>query len=514
MSRDEQTPEPRDVDFYTAGTPALQKIEFTGGDPRGIFGRELRNVELTGVLSHHKTAPACNIVDTVIQSLTADTVDFTRCDFKDTAIRNSAFTRCDFRSSSFAYNAVFESSFDECSFSDTAIHSCEFIDVAFARCDLTNVLIKSSTFQRCTFTDCATNNKLFETCRFADCRFKGTDLQIQTIEENFGLTVAQYDGLLRDGRGDERHLRVPIEELTRVLEDRSRHAMQRLLVFYFLNGSLIEGSSHLDEALLLDSWLPNFRTAGSFAVVLTQWVQFILWLYERNELLAHTIIVLHTMISRLLSELSKRDAEHQALTAIRGAFASLARVVDEYIIAVDNLLESTDGRMRLIVEGEGGVEFYERGLAPLLERDGAHIVSIAPYNSWELIVAFIQHHPYAFITLLAAATPRMNIVYHMQKHELWFSELPGDASHSLMDQGQPAPDAATFTPPAALSASEMNTVPLEVYAARHVMRNRRLMAYRGGNLTAEFKLGGLSTATVGKIWKVVKRFESLLSDDP
>jgi hypothetical protein len=341
-------------------------------------------------------------------------------------------------------------------------------------------------------------------------------LQVQTVEENFGLTATQYDGLLRNDRGDEAHEKLSLHEVGKILNDRNRQPMQRLLLFYFLNGSLIEGSVYLDEALSLNAWLPAFRTAGSFGVVLTQWVQFILWLYERNELLTHTIIVLHTMISALLAELSSRNTEHQALSAIRGAFAFLARAVDEYVIAVSNISGTTGDRMRLIVEGDGRVEFYERELAPLLRRNGARIVRLAPYNSWELIVGFLQQHPAAFIALLAAASPSINIRYHLKTEVMYQSErrlVRGGIASGSLETGNAKPTRNITRRTAGLPSSVDNALPAEgEYGVGDVV-NERLTAYRGGNLTADFQLG-MSTVVVGKLWKIIKQFESIFSDDP
>ncbi len=305
-------------------SPAATRIHFDGGDPGNVFGRELRNVEVTGILRDLQTAPKCNVIDTVFQSFVADSIDFTRCDFKDDAIRSSTFSRCHFDYLSFAYNAIFDCRFELSTFKDTDIHNCEFVDSLFVECDLSHVLIKNCTFIGCEFQNCHTSNKVFETSRFADCKFHGTELQVETVEDNFGITSTTYDGRLRDDRVDNPHRKLAIEELHSLLNSPDRHPLKKLNLDYFIKSTLLGGSLFLDYAVKLESWIPLSRTAGSFAVVLSQWVEFILWLYERDQLTIHTVICLHSMIGGLLTRFGDEGRHNQAVATISGAHLSLA----------------------------------------------------------------------------------------------------------------------------------------------------------------------------------------------
>jgi hypothetical protein len=385
--------------------PAPTRIQFDGADPGNAFGRELRNVELTGTVRDFQTAPKCNIIDAVLQSLLADSVDFSRCDFKDDAIRSSRFTACHFDYLSFAYNAVFDSRFELCSFKDTDIHNCEFVDTVFVECDLSHVLIKNCTFIACEFRDCRTSNKVFETSRFADCRFRGTELQIETIEDNFGITSDQYDGKVRDDRVDNPHRKFSADELLELLESRSRHPLKKLNLEYFVNNSLLEGSLFLDSAVKLESWIPLSKTAGSFAIVLSQWVEFILWLYERDQLTVHTVICLYSMTGGLLARFGGERTHNQALATISGAHLSLGRTVEGYLVTLE-LCERLTGRcVTLVLEGGDSKSYYYEELAELFKRAEARITRLVPRNSpWEAIVTFAQNSTHYWFTALLLAT--------------------------------------------------------------------------------------------------------------
>jgi uncharacterized protein YjbI with pentapeptide repeats len=218
-----------------------QRIELKGTDAGSLFDRELRGVELMGLLRDHHTARACNIIECTLRSFTAERVDFTRCDFKDNAIRSCRFVDSKFDSSSLAYNAVSQSIFEGCSFQDTDVQNCEFEQTVFLRCDLQHLLVKACTFNRCEFRECHTSNKVFEMCRLTDCVFSDTELQVQTIAENFGLTREQLHGGLRDDRGDREHRKLTIGDLHGWLKSAPAHPLQKLSVDYFIKGNLPGG---------------------------------------------------------------------------------------------------------------------------------------------------------------------------------------------------------------------------------------------------------------------------------
>lgn len=403
--------------------PTRRKITFSGPDLEGIFLREVRGIEATGVLSGDRTAPSCNIIESVLHDLTADSVEFRRCDFKDNAIRTCRFKDCNFGSSSIAYNAIMSSQFENCSFPDTDIHNCDFFDTLFVQCDLRNALIKSCSFTRCEFRECATNNQVFETSRFADCEFRATELQIQSIEDNFGIIASHYKALLRDDRGDAAHRKYKASDIEPRLQIEGLHPLKKLSIEYFLNGTLVSGSDNLDAALAFESWESLSRNPGSFAVTLSQWVEFMLWLYDHDELLAHTLVGLHSLTSQLSEALYKQASHYEALAMFSGALAlidgahsSITRSLESFLETVDLLAGTIESKIAVLVQPGGSKEHYQRELSLLIERADGHIVELKPYNSPWLLAILLGPHANALhvAALFLASRVRLEI-YHVFK---------------------------------------------------------------------------------------------------
>ncbi|MFL6390419.1 MAG: hypothetical protein ACJ71U_23285, partial [Terriglobales bacterium] len=54
--------------------PSIRTTRFVlrGKDIHGLFEQEVRNAEITGLLQESRTAPACNIIETILISFTAE----------------------------------------------------------------------------------------------------------------------------------------------------------------------------------------------------------------------------------------------------------------------------------------------------------------------------------------------------------------------------------------------------------------------------------------------------------
>jgi hypothetical protein len=412
------------------GGPAfsLSKV-FDGSDEGAILSTEVRNARLSGRLVDQRSAPHCNIVDSLLIDIEVDAVDFTRCDFKGTTIRNSHFRRTKLGFSTFAQVTIDNSTFAECDFPDTAMHDCEFRNVTFVDCDFSNILIKMSNFESCSFDNCKTNNKVFETSRFYECRFDNSQIQIETIEENYGLVSSYYKGQVRDGRSDEAFRQLPVASLAERLKRPETHPLRRLNIYYFLKETLIEGSEYLDEALNVESWSSRwFRSLGAFAADLNQWVTFLLSLFDRDQLLALTLIRLHSTTGQLAEGLSLRELNGHAVSLIYGSHSALSRTVQTYLDALEYLDQAVSERMVLVVEGGGDPNYYERELAPLFERCEGRVVSLTPHNSpWDLVIEFVGKNHLFFLALLLATRLRFEIyrVSTIAKDATVASELRG-----------------------------------------------------------------------------------------
>jgi len=482
-------------------TAGLRRRVLDGTDHDKIFDREVRGIELIGLLQHRRSAGACNIIETVIHDFRTEDVDFTRCDFKDNAIRATHFVRTRFNSSSIAYNTVEGTVFEACTFNDTDIQHCEFSRTIFVGCDLTNLLVKACAFSRCEFRDCTTSNKVFEMCRLTDCDFQDTEIQLQTLTENFGIISTQVEGRLRDGRKDAPHRQLSSVDLLDWLKTATAHPLQKLNIHFFLTGTLLQGSPLLDRAVDLTSWMQVFKTAGSFSVVLNRWVEFLLWLYERDQLTTHVLVRLHSMTNGLLRALEGQAAHHAALATLNGVHLSLSRVVDQYLVVLDDGLAASHREVNFLVEGHQTKEYYYRVLAPLFARADAQITKLVRHNSpWDLGVTFAPGGTALFFLALFLST-RTRIELARIAEKLTTTPPENAPSTALALTKEPHRRGAHATrdrPVAPIFSLDFGGA-----ASNRRAPNFRLRAYLPGNLVADLQLD-LSSQRIAKLRKVVK----------
>jgi hypothetical protein len=473
----------------TAG--GLRRIDLTAGNEIKLFNHEIHDVLMTGTLGHVPTERAFNVVRSVLDDITGDQVNFRGCDVKDTAIRNSRFRDADFGHSSWHYDSISATRFDACSFVEMSMQHCDFDGVTFSDCDLQNNVIKTCRFNSCEFLDCKTNNKLFETSRFTECTFRGTGLQVQTIIENFGLTSSTYQGKIRTERGDGPHKWLTKDQLRRWTTSHCQHPLHGVNVDYFLDETLLNGSHYLDQATQLKNWLPMFRTAGSFTVMLNQWVEFLIWLYEKNRVTVHTLLAFHSMTDELIGALEVQAPERSILSDLSGSHLALARVVDSYLDLLDISVTRSGQLVTLLVEGSGEQAYYRRQLAPLFEHSAGRITSLTPHNSpWEITISFSSAGGTLLFLAMFLAT-RTSFELSRIREAL--------AVHDVA----PATDEGLMRLEAAKSVEQVFA--LEFGLARPSPRSPglRLRAYLPGNLLAELKLT-VSSRQITKLRTVLK----------
>jgi hypothetical protein len=381
-----------------------------GTPPETVFTQELRRVRLGGKVADYVVPDRCNLIECRLDHFETDAVDFSRCDFKDNAIVECRFTKTKFVGTGFALNTISKSRFEACNFFDTVIQNCEFYDVEFHGCDFTSLVIKDCAFARCSFSRCKTSNKLFEMCLLNGCHFENTELQLQTITENFGLRANEVSLALRSDRLDHPHEAVDRVALENRLT-REVRPLARLALHFFLTGSLLEGSEHLDAALDVGFWIRTQSTIGSFSTVLTRLCEFLLHLHEQNELAYLPLVQLHAVTGTLASAVPPDSRMRQAAFAVYGAHLSIARQIDDFGIAVRKFAESRRRNWTFLVEGKCPRSNYRRELRELFERGRPRIVSLVPHNSpWEMALSFPSAATVgAFFGLFLATRTRIEI---------------------------------------------------------------------------------------------------------
>src|SRR3984957_4172330 len=353
-----------------------------------IFTRELRRVHMRGCLRNYVVPDVCNLIESYFVDVETEQVDFSRCDFKDNTLVKCSFVKTKFEGCGFVLNTINKSEFTGCNFYDTVIQNCEFYDVTFRDCNLTSLVVKDCVFSRCSFVQCTTSNKVFEMCVLNDCHFEETQLQIQTVTENFGLRSENVASPLRSDRTDHPHEEMNRASIAAQLSIEN-YPLARLALYYYLEGNLLDGSEHLDATLNVGYWIKTQSTIGSFSIVLTRFCEFLLQLHERDELAYLPLVQLHSVTGALASALPADARTRQAEFAVYGAHLSIARKI-EILGGISSAFIRTRRRnWTFLVDAKHPKAFYKEELIELFERGRPRIVSLVPHNSpWEMALTF------------------------------------------------------------------------------------------------------------------------------
>jgi len=353
-----------------------------------VFNKELRRVCLQGKLADYVVPDRCNLIESQLIDFQTIGVDFSRCDFKDNTFINSHFSKTKFVGVGFVLNTLTKSHFDDCNFYDTVIQNCEFYDVEFRDCDFSSLVIKDCVFARCNFFRCKTSNKLIEMSLLKGCHFEETQLQLQTITENFGLRAAEITSAVRSDRIDHAHTEMDRSALEGELAREAR-PLARLAMYYFLDGNLLDGSEHLDAALDVSYWIKTQATIGSFSIVLTRLCEFLLYLHERDELAYLPLLQLHMITGKLASAVPADARLRQAEFAVYGTHLSIARQIDDFGLIIRKFTNSRRRNWTFLVDGKHPKAFYRTELSELFECGRPRILSLVPHNSpWEMMLGF------------------------------------------------------------------------------------------------------------------------------
>jgi fluoroquinolone resistance protein len=472
--------------------PQFVIVDLGKSDTQKLFSREIRAAHLTGHAENIQAGSECNVVESLLQSVSIETGKFLGCDWKDTSIRDSRFMHCTFSSASLAYNSLNDVVFEASRFDDADFQNCDFDHVTFVECTFLRSLIKTCSFRSCKFLRCDTNNKLFETCRFIECQFSDTIIQIQTIAENFGLAKSSYCGPVRSDRTEASAVMLSVNDLKKWNESATAQPLHKANIEYFLLETFIDGSDYLDVCLALRSWLPQFRTSKSFVVVLNQWVDFLLWLYRTDGTTIHTIVAAHTMTGELLSALHDLSQNHATLASISGDHLALSQTVDGYLELVELCSICYREAASLLVEGNGDLAEYAGLLKPMLASGEVQLLSVVPHNSpWDLALSFGSAHGTMLFFAFFLATRT-----HFELSQIRAKVPPsGTSSGSAESPVVPARLHATAEP--------LLSIDLGMIKQSTTGSQLRFRAYLPGNLLAELSIS-VGSGQIAKLRKTVK----------
>jgi hypothetical protein len=212
--------------------------------------------------------------------------------------------------------------------------------------------------------------------------FARTDIQLQTLTSNFGLTLDDISGSrIRSGRDRESFKFLDAVDLQAELRHDRWSAMEKLRIEYFLKPDFVQGSQYLDQALDLTRWTEVYNNPGSFVELLESFSEFMTHLYSSDRLTVHTILLFHNITSKLTDMLPQRDDFHRLAMSLGGAHMILSRIVEEYLGCLDRILARSTSSINLLVEGPFDKAYYSQALAPWFTLGEMSIDSLIEHNS-------------------------------------------------------------------------------------------------------------------------------------
>lgn len=473
-------------------------------NPNEFFVNDLTRLTITGEIPAGPNFKKVNFVQSTLFEITATGVDFSECDFKDTLLKGARFSRCSFNGGMFATSFFMDCLFEECTFYNLAASNSEFHRTSFINSDLENIIVKSSKFRRCLFRNCSTTNKIAEMSTLDETHFERTEIQLETITENFGLRRSDLEGsLVRSGRTREDYTHLTTEQLKNYSESGGLTAIERLRLEYFLVESLIGGSAVLDEALDLSAWIETYQNPGTFVELLNSFSEFLVQLYDSQRSTVHPILLLHYVTSSIRDE-SLNTSFIRVAQSLGGTHMILSRIVEEYLVSLNQAFNSLEKpTLTLLVEGSYGEPFYQKELEPWMV-GGAHLSRFEPHNS-PFVLEIVAESISSLVPLLAlflATRTRVEILRIQSR------DKASRSYKSLPSTEQPVESPKT-------SASQ-SSAPESVFlfdlgakAASDDSYQLRLKSLLPGSLLFDFRLQ-VSTQLVGRMRKAL----IALSDSP
>lgn len=424
------------------GTPVARetalRVDLSSWDQKLTSKIDLVDYTLTGQvrpghdLGHH------NFISCVFDGVVADSIDLTRCDFKDTLVMDSVFSRCRIDASTHASTVYARSTFEECDFTEGAQTNCEFREVTFVRCRLSNLLIKDSRLYDCLFLDCSSETHVFENNVFLRTKFVRSELELRTITSNFGLKLKLLeDCKIRTARLSETYQLIEPGDIEKLCILENQSPLVLLSVRYFLEGDLLGGSEDIDQAFDIRRWIDLSRQPASFAKLLEQLAEFLVNSYDENELDVHKILILHDVTRQLISSGGPESPGYRFNLAFGGIHLALSRLVEEYLTVLYEVSKSSPRHVHLVVQGPLDKAYYEQRLSDFLDHSGVGVFAVRPHNSpVELeLVELLPGGRFFALALILATFVRVEL--HARE--------PGAVHHQISKRGTGASTTAVAT---------------------------------------------------------------------
>nr|VFJ93237.1 MAG: Pentapeptide repeat-containing protein [Candidatus Kentron sp. LFY] len=366
------------------------ELDFSNYPNVQIQSQEIKNSVLTGTYNRNHTIRPANIVISKMSRFCSQDGLLQYVDFKDSYISDSSFNN-----TAFDYGAIINCdfsgvTFNKCTFHNVSITGTDFTSARFIDCKLDHMVIESCRFKLCEFINCTTSNKLFEFCLFSETTFRSTNLQVQTIINNFGLTNSALDSCLIRNKSINEDYSILDEETLFNIEVSTE--LERFKLLYYLDDTIVtSGSDEFDKTFEPTSWVKTAQIPLTFTNLLSLYQEFLFDLYDKGTCCILPIIKLHSLTGTLIES---QNLNKTALTAIYGIHMALASVVEEYLSLISHTARNLANPIIFLTSGPIDKNYYIDNLSPIFDDPRINIVEIRKHNSpnelfisWETIQA-------------------------------------------------------------------------------------------------------------------------------
>lgn len=387
-------------------------IDFNKFSHISFNAKNIANSTLKGNINARHLFNKINIIHTAWKEINSKKVNFYNSDIKDCSIRKSNFDHCNFDGAAHINNNFDNTIFYQCSFNQTSITDSEFRNVTFVECNFTNTIISTSKFSRCKFQKCETSNKLIESSLILDCTFNETNIQVETIIENFGLTInsVKRSKIRIASKGQKKKSIDPIEIASQEFDNLT--PIEHFTLSYFYNPLILsEGSDDIDSTFELQNWLKLSKNPNRFRLLIERYHEFIMHSYEKNLAPFWMILKLHSMTSDLTQKIEPSQVE--IYRSIMGVHMSLARLIEVYLQICNKTIKaySQEKEIALLVNGPISDEYYYHELPEIFEGRSTKIKNIIKHNSpnemyliWEKVQDLLP-----IITIILATKVKLDL---------------------------------------------------------------------------------------------------------
>lgn len=424
-----------------ATTPKKRMINFTKIVNIHFKAKNIDSCRLTGIMTSKHKLNGINVISSEMIGLKSTKVNWARTDIKDSSIRQTNFSRCSFDITSIMNNVVADTKFAYCTFNDTSITDTIFVNVTFTHCNLSNLIIKNCNFVRCVFNLCKTNNKLIEHCVVDRVQFYETNIFLETIQENFGMSKYEFRGCkIKIGIAyiDKRRA---LSKITNILKEHDEITpLEKLKLEFFVTGSLKNAAATLDDALKMGSWITLCRIPATFTLLLNGFSSFLINQYESDRVPLSPLLKLYYASNELatggLSETTNTVLRTEFLATIYSASMKLLPYFENYLALIDRLSLSYFPRMGFRAEGPLDKRYYENILSEAVGQRKITIEKLIERNSPVDLWLFIQNRPDLVALLAIFIASRLKIeIQSIQGRMLQKENLEQEQS-SRIDKSQ------------------------------------------------------------------------------